>query len=143
MASRLWINSVFQQSDQLSETPAAGCHRKNVLPYTGLPQCDEHVEEGSVRKELPSKPSVGASFPMWVRVFPCGCEFPTCTCLRQDEISSPQRDVGYKLSHVGASFQLAHAFDKMKSRRHKRYRNLILTDFEPELFEFWVHVFNP
>ena len=23
-------------------------------------------------------------------------------------------------SHVGASFQLAHAFDKMKSRRHKR-----------------------
>jgi len=38
------------------------CHRQNVLPYTGLPQCDEHVEEGSVRKELRSKPFVGASF---------------------------------------------------------------------------------
>ena len=39
-----------------------------------------------------------------------------------------------------------HFPDKMtrsKSCRHKRYRNLILTDFEPELFEFWVHVFNP
>ena len=35
---------------------------------------------------------------LWVRVFPCGCTF----------------------SHVGASFQLAHPFDKMKSRRHKR-----------------------
>ena len=110
MASRLWRNSLFQQSDQLSETPAAGCHRKNVLPYTGLPQCDEHVEEGSVRKELPSKPSVGTSFPMWVRVF--NLHFPD-------------------------------TMTRSKSCRHKRYRNLILTDFEPELFEFWVHVFNP
>ena len=32
---------------------------------------------------------------------------------------------------------------RCKSCRHKRYRNLILTDFEPELFELWVHVFNP
>ena len=38
------------------------CHRQNVLPYTGLPQCDEHVEEGSVRKEMRSKPFVGARF---------------------------------------------------------------------------------
>ena len=26
---------------------------------------------------------------------------------------------GRKFSHVGASFQLAHSFDTMKSRRHK------------------------
>ena len=44
---------------------------------------------------------------MWVRVFPCGCEFPTCTCLRQDEISSPQeRWVKVFSSHVGASFPM-------------------------------------
>jgi len=38
------------------------CHRSNVLPYTGLPQCDEHVEEGSVQKELRSNPFVNAHF---------------------------------------------------------------------------------
>ena len=51
----------------------------------------------------------------WVHIFPCGCKFshvgasfPTCTCLRQDEISSPQETwvQGFP-SHVGASFQLA------------------------------------
>ena len=106
--------SSSQQSDQLSETPAAGCHRSNMLPYTGMPQCDEHVEEGSVRKELRSQPFVGASFqlahafdkmksrrhkrevavsfpiPCGCEFSTCGCEFSTCTCLRQDEILSPQ-----------------------------------------------------
>ena len=80
-------DSVFQQSDQLSETVSAGCLRKNVL-----------------------------------RVFP---------------------------SHVGASFQLALAFDKMKSCRHKRYRHLILSWFRARFFRIvgarfsmWVRVFN-
>ena len=113
-------DSVFQQSDQLSGTVSAGCHRSNMLPYAGLPQCDKHVEEGSVRKELRSKPFVGAHFPMWVQVFPCGCKFSTCTCPRQDGILSPQgRWVGFfelwvhifpcgcKFSHVAARFQLA------------------------------------
>ena len=36
---------------------------------------------------------------------------------------------GCKFSHVGASFQLALAFDTMKSCRHKRYRHLILNEF--------------
>jgi len=58
----------------------------------------------------------------WLRVFPCGCEFSTCTCLRQDEILSPQETPasdpqlvpsqcfltrGCEFSYVGASFQLA------------------------------------
>ena len=33
-----------------------------------------------------------------VRVFPCGCEFSTCTPLRHDEIVSPQRDLS--LIHI-------------------------------------------
>ena len=98
--------SSSQQSDQLSETPAAGCHRSNMLPYTGMPQCDEHVEEGSVRKELRSQPFVGASFQL-AHAF--------------DKMKSRRhKRRGCEFSHVGASFQLAHAFDKMKSRRHKR-----------------------
>jgi len=35
-------------------------------------------------------------------------------------------------SHVGASFQLALAFDQMKSCRHKRHRHLILSWFRAE-----------
>jgi len=46
-----------------------------------------------------------------------------------------------KFSHVGASFQLALAFDKMKSCRHKRYRNLILDWFRTSVFELWLQVF--
>ena len=97
---------VFQQSDQPSETVSAGCHRQTVL-----------------------------------RVFPCGCKFshvgasfPTCTCLRQDEISSPQ-DIPASDPQLVPSqgffelwvqvFQLAHAFDTMKSCRHKRHDELV------------------
>ena len=59
----------------------------------------------------------------------CGCKFshvgasfPTCTCLRQDEILSPQRIVGASFPMWVQVFQLALAFDKMKSCRHKRHR---------------------
>ena len=93
----------------------------------------------------------------------CGCKvshvgasFPTCTCLRQDGILSPQREVTesfpmwvqvFQLAlprqdgilspqrDVGASFPMwvrvfnLHFPDKMKSRRHKTYRNLTLDWF--------------
>ena len=65
-------DSVFQQFDQLSGTVSA------VVPSL------KHA----------------AIFPMWVRVFPCGCEFSTCT--------SPTR---------------------WKSCRHKRHRHLTLNWF--------------
>jgi len=68
----------------------------------------------------------------------------SCRHKRHDGILSPQGEeegrerwdrargflnCGSKFSHVGASFQLALAFDKMKSCRHKRYRHLILSWF--------------
>ena len=96
-------DSVFQQSDQLSGTVSAGCHRSNMLPYTGLPQCDEHVQEGWVRKELRSKPFVGAHF-RGCKFSTRGCKFSTCTCLQQDEILLPQREVGRGTLNCGCKF---------------------------------------
>jgi len=58
---------------------------------------------------------------MWVRVF--NLHFP-------DKMKSCRhKRRGCEFSHVGASFQLALAFDTMKSCRHKRYRHLILNWF--------------
>ena len=78
-------DSVFQQSDQLSGTVSA------LVP--------------SLKR--------AASFPMWVRVFPCGCEFshvgasfPTCTSPTRWKSRRHKRR-GCTFSHVGASFQLA------------------------------------
>ena len=78
-------DSVFQQSDQLS---------------------------GTVSALVPS-PKRAASFPMWVRVFPCGCEFSTCTCLRHDEISSPQ-ETWVRVFPCGCEFSNLHFPDKME-----------------------------
>ena len=55
---------------------------------------------------------VGAHFPMWVQVFPCGCEFFPCGC----------------------EFSNLHFPDKMKSCRHKKYRHLILSWFQAEMY---------
>jgi len=43
---------------------------------------------------------------MWVQVFPGGCEFSTCTSPTRWK-SCRHKRCGYKLSQVGASFQLA------------------------------------
>ena len=51
---------------------------------------------------------------LWVHIFPCGCKSSTCTCLRHDEDLVATKRRGCKFSHVGASFQLALAFDTMK-----------------------------
>jgi len=61
----------------------------------------------------------------WVRVFPCGCEFSTCTSPTRWNLVATKK-VGCEFSHVGASFPMwvrvfnLHFSDKMKSRRHKR-----------------------
>jgi hypothetical protein len=76
-----------------------------MLPYTGLPQCDEHVEEGSVRKELRSKPFVGAHFQR------------ASSTRDKMEILSPQREVGHKFSNRGCKYwrwhQSGHGFRKL------------------------------
>ena len=152
-------DSVFQQSDQLSETVSA------LVP--SLKHAVIHSPCRSVRsvsrKDRPEKscfPSlsrvhifpcgckfshVGASFPMWVQVFSCGCEFSlvgasfsTCTSptRRQDEISSPQRQVGASFLLWVRVFQLAlpRHDDKMEILSPQRHVGAS--------FLLWVRVFQ-
>jgi len=46
--------------------------------------------------------------------------------------------VGASFQPVGASFQLAHVFDKMESCRHKRHDGVVWV----QVFNLWVRVFN-
>ena len=60
-----------------------------------------------------------------------GCKFSTCTCLRQDEILSPQREVGRGTLICGSKFSTC-CFDKRHDGDRvatKRYRHLILSRF--------------
>ena len=50
---------------------------------------------------------------------------------------------GASFQPVGASFQLAHAFDTMKSCRHKGKSRGEEDGNDPGFFELWVQVFNP
>ena len=68
-----------------------------------------------------SCPGSAGTSPMWVRVFPCGCEFSNLHF--SDKMKSRRhKRGGCKFSHPMwvRVFQLAHAPDKMKSCRHKR-----------------------
>ena len=78
--------------------------------------------------------AVGAQL-SWLQVFPCGCEFSTCTCLRQDEILSPQG---------------GRSFDTIPSCRHREPRwSRVATgrwgdgfELSVQVFPMWVRVFN-
>ena len=125
-------DSVFQQSDQLSETVSA---LVPSLKHAAIHSPCRSVRSVS-RKDRSEKscvPSlsrvhifpcgrtfslVGASFLLWLRVF-------QLALLRQDEISSPQRHVGagfllwVQVFSCGCKFSNLHFPDKMKSCRHK------------------------
>jgi len=81
-----------------------------------------------------SCPGSAGTSPMWVRVFPCGCEFSNLHF--SDKMKSRRhKRGGCKFSHPMwvRVFQLAHAPDKMKSCRHKR---------RGCTFPMWVRVFQ-
>jgi len=66
-------------------------------------------------------------FYSWVQVFPCGCKFSTCTCLRQDEILSPQETRWRSRRHKRQDAISSPQETRWRSCRHKRHRHLILS----------------